>query len=149
MNSNLLSKSAQLAVGALILSVVLPVAALAQRRWGERPHRGRIVVSNYQRSFVVYQRRPRYSDRSFSYGAYGYPQGYYGTQYSTYGPTGTSYTNRYHSYRNSQPYFANRYTYAWANRYTYAWANPTYRYDESWYRQRRRRSGLRMGIRLR
>jgi hypothetical protein len=141
MNSNLLSKSAQVAVGALILSVVLPVAALAQRRWGERPQRGRIVVSNYQRSYVVYQRRPRYSDRSYSYAAYGYPQGYYGTQQYTYGSSPPYYTNRYYSYGDSQPYFANR--------RTYSWANPTYRYDESWYRQRHRRSGLRIGIRLR
>jgi hypothetical protein len=53
----------------------------------------------------------------------------------------TYYTNRYYSYRHSQPYFANR--------HTYAWANPTYRYDESWYRERHRRRGLRSGIRFR
>ena len=141
MNSNLLSKMVQGAVGALILSAIFQVAALGQRRWGERPHRSRIVVSDYQRSYVVYQHRPRYSYRSYTYGTYGYSRGYHGNQYSTYGPAGSYYTNGTYSYRYSQPYFANR--------YTYAWANPTYRYDELWYRQRHRRSGLRIGIRLR
>ena len=140
MRSNLLSKTVLGAVCALILSVIFPAAAIGQRRWRERPYRSRIVVvSSYQRPYAVYQRRPRYSYQSYTYGTY--PQGYYGSQYSTYSPTGSYYTNRYYSYRYSQPYFANR--------STYAWANPTYRYDESWYRQRHRRSGLRVGIRLR
>lgn len=140
MRSNLLSKTVKGAVCALIFSAVFPVAAMGQRRWRERPYRSSriVVVSNYQRPYVVYQRRPRYRYQSYTYGSYGYPQGYYGTQYSTYDP---GYTNRYYSYRYSQPYFANR--------STYAWANPTYRYDESWYRQRHRRSGVRIGIRLR
>ncbi len=145
MKSNLLSRMVQGAACALILSAIFPIAAMGQRRWRDRPSRNRIVVvSNYQRPYVINERRPRYSYRSSTYSTYGtysYPQGYYGNQYSTYGSPGTYYTNRYYSYRYSQPYFANR--------YTYAWANPTYRYDESWYRQRHRRSGLRIGIRLR
>lgn len=142
MKSNLLSKMVQGAAGALIFSAIFPIAAMGQRRWRDRSSRSRIVVvSNYQRPYVINERRPRYSYRSSTYSTYSYPEGYYGNQYSTYGPAGSYYTNRYYSYRYSQPYFANR--------YTYAWANPTYRYDESWYRQRRRRSGLRLGIRLR
>jgi hypothetical protein len=90
------------------------------------------------RSYVIYQQRPYYSYRS---GTYGYPQTYYGSQYYTYGSSQPYYTNRYYSYRYSQPYFANR--------YSYSWANPTYRYDEYRYRQRQRRNGLRIGIRLR
>jgi hypothetical protein len=138
MKAAVLSKLFHGAVCALLLGAIFPVAALGQRRWGNRQHRGRIVVYNYQRPYVVYQRRPYFSYQSY---AYGYPQGYYGTQYSTYGSSQPYYTNRYYSYRYSQPYFANR--------YSYAWANPTYSYDESWYRQRHRRNGLRIGIRLR
>jgi hypothetical protein len=132
MKSRALSKLFHGAVGVLVLSAIFPVAALGQRRWAGRPHRSRIFVYNYQpRPYVVYQRRSYYSN--------GYPQNYYGGDY-TYG-TSQSYSNGYYSYRYSQPYFANR--------YTYAWANPTYRYDESWYRQRHRRSGVRIGIRRR
>jgi len=137
MKSRVLSKLFHGAVCALVLSALFPVVALGQRRWGNRQYRSRIVVYNYRRPAVVYQRRPYYSYGSY---AYGYPQGYYGTQYSSYGSE-PYYANQYYSYRYSQPYFANR--------STYAWANPTYRYDESWDRRRHRRSGLRVGIRLR
>ena len=137
MKSRVLSKLFHGAVCALVLSALFPVVALGQRRWGNRQYRSRIVVYNYRRPAVVYQRRPYYGYRSY---AYGYPQGYYGTQYSSFGSE-PYYANQYYSYRYSQPYFANR--------STYAWANPTYRYDESWYRRRHRRSGLRVGIRLR
>src|SRR6266853_1895664 len=140
MKARLLSRSVQAVVGTLVLSAIFPVAALGQRRWvSVRSHRSRIVVYNYQpRPSVVYQRRPYYSYQSYTYG---YPQTYYGNQYYTYGSSQAYDGNRYYSYRYSQPYFANR--------YTYAWANPTYRYDESWYRQRHRRNGVRIGIRLR
>src|SRR2546427_9916716 len=113
-------------VCALVLSALFPVATLGQRGWGTgRQHRGRIVVYNYQRPYVIYQRRPVSSYRSYSYG---YPQTYYGSQYYTYGASRPYYPNQYYSYRYSQPYFANR--------YTYSWANPTYRYDEYRYRPR-------------
>jgi hypothetical protein len=138
MKATVLSKLFHGAVCALILSAIFPVAALGQRRWENRQHGGRIVVYNYQRPYVVYQRRPHFSYQSY---AYGYPQGYYGTRSSTYSSSQPYYTNRYYSYRYSQPYFANR--------YSYAWANPTYSYDESSYRQRHRRNGLQIGIRLR
>src|SRR5258708_3021984 len=138
MKSKVLSKLFHGAVCALIVIAIVPVAALGQRRWGNRQHRGRIVVYNYQKPYVVYQRRPSFNYRSYEYG---YPEGYYGTQYSSYGVSQPYYTDRYYSYRYSQAFFANR--------YTYAWANPTYSYDESWYRQRHRRSGLRIGIRSR
>jgi hypothetical protein len=137
MKSRVLSRLFHGAICALVLSALFPVVALGQRRWGDRQHRSRAVIYNYRRPYVVYQRRPYYSYQSYGYG---YPQEYYGTQYSSYGSS-PYYTDRYYSYRYSQPYFANR--------STYAWANPTYRYDESWYRRRQRRNGLRIGIRLR
>jgi hypothetical protein len=133
MKSRFLSKLFHGAVGALVLSAIFPVAALGQRRWVGRPHRSRIVVYNYQpRDYVIYQRRPYYSN--------GYSRNYYGSDYGTYGTSQPYYNNRYYSYRYSQPYFANR--------STYAWTNPSYRYDESWNRSHRR-NRLRVGIRLR
>jgi len=143
MKSTVLTKMFQGAVCTLVLSAIFPVAALGQRRWMVgRPHRSRVVVYDYRpRPYVVYQRRPDYSYRSYTYGTNGYPQSYYGNQYYTYGSSQPYYADRYYSYRYSQPYFANR--------YTYSWANPTYRYDAYRYRQRYRRNGLRLGIRLR
>jgi hypothetical protein len=136
MKSTLLTKMFHAAVCTLVLSAIFPIAALGQRRWEGRSHRSRVVVYNYRpRPYVVYQRRPNYGYRS---NTYGYPQTY-GNQYYTY-PSQSDYTTQYYSYRYSQPYFANR--------YTYAWANPTYRYDGYRSRQRSRRSGLRIGIRL-
>jgi len=104
-------------------------------RWdGRGPGFGRRMP----RPYVIYGQGPYYSYRSYSDG---YPQSYYGSQYYTYGSSQPYYADRYYSYRYSQPYFANR--------YTYSWANPTYRYDAYRYRQRYRRNGLRIGIRLR
>ena len=107
-------------------------------RWdGRGPGFGRRMP----RSYVIYEQRPYYSYRSYTYGTNGYPQSYYGSQYYTYGSSQPYYTNQYYSYRYSQPYFANR--------DTYSWANPSYRYDEYGYRQPYRRNGLRIRIRLR
>jgi hypothetical protein len=103
-------------------------------RDGRWEGRGRRVAQSY----VIYQRRPSYNYRTYTDG---YPQTYYGSQYYTYGSSQPYYTNRYYSYRYSQPYFANR--------YAYSWTNPTYRNDAYRYRQRYRRNGLRIGIRLR
>jgi hypothetical protein len=104
-------------------------------RWdGRGPGFGRRMP----RSSVIYEQRPNYTYRSYTFG---YPQIYNESQYYTYGSSQPYYADRYYSYRYSQPYFANR--------YTYSWANPTYRYDAYRYRQRYRRSGLRIGIRLR
>src|SRR6267143_3215311 len=140
MKSTFLTRMFQGVVCALVLSAIFPVAALGQRRWMVvRPHRSRVVVYDYRpRPYGAYQRRPNYSYRSYTYGD---PQTYYGRQYYAYGSAQSDYTTGYYSYRYSQPYFANR--------YTYSWANPPYRYDAYRYRQRYRRNGLRMGIRLR
>jgi hypothetical protein len=152
MKSTFLTKTFHGVVCALVLSAIFPVAALGQRRWEGRSHRSRIVIYNERpRPYVIYQRRPNYGYRSYTYGypqtyygnqyyTSGYPQPYYGNQYYTYGSSQPDYTTQYYSYRYSQPYFANR--------YTYAWANPTYRYDGYRYRQRDRRSRIRIGIRL-
>jgi hypothetical protein len=118
------SRNFWIAMCFLLFSVFLPLNVSGQRRWDTvRPHRSRIVV--YQpRPYVVYQRRPNYSYRSYSYG---YSQPYY--------------TNRSYSYRYSQPYFANR--------YTYSYANPTYYYEDYRYRPQRRHNRFRVSIRLR
>jgi hypothetical protein len=138
MKSTLLTKTFHAAVCTLVLSAIFPIAALGQRRWVSRPNRSRVVIYNYRpRPSVIYQRRPNYSYQSYTYGS---PQTYYGNQYYSDRLSQSDYTTRYYSYRYSQPYFANR--------YTYAWANPTYRYDGYRPRQRSRRSGLRIGIRL-
>jgi hypothetical protein len=138
MNSNRLSKLFHAAALTVVLSAVLPVAALGQRRWvAVRPHRSRIVVYNYQpRPYVIYQRRP-YSYQTYRYG---YPQTYYGNQYYNYGYSQPYAGTQYYSYRYSQPYFANR--------YTYSWANPTYSYDGYRYRPRHRHDGFRMRVRF-
>jgi len=133
--SNLFGKLFQGAMCALVLTVLLPVTALAQRTWVVvRPHRSRVVV--YQQPYVVYQRRPYY--RTYSYG---YSQPYYSTGYYPYGYSQPYYSTGYYSYRYSQPYFANR--------YTYSWANPTYSYNEDWYRHRHRHNRARVRILLR
>jgi hypothetical protein len=124
---------------ALLLIALMPLAAVGQRRLivRERP-RSRVIV--YQpRSYVVYQRRPAYSYRTYGYG---YTRPYNNSRYY--------YNNsRYYSYRYSQPYFANRHTYAWANP-TYRYnERPSYRYNERWYRERQPRRGVRVGIRWR
>jgi hypothetical protein len=141
----------------VVFAFVLPATALGQRRGRDRREEKKFYkfVNGHDardgrwdgrgrrigRSYVIYQQGPSYNYRSYTNGTYGYPQAYYGSQYYTYGSSQPYYTNRYYSYRYSQPYFANR--------YTYSWANPTYRYDEYRYRQPQRRSGLRIGIRLR
>ena len=128
---NRLSKTFRTVIGAMILAMIVPITALAQRRWVVvRPHRSRIVVYNYQpRPYVVYQ-RPYYGYRTYNYS---YPQSYYGYQPYTYSEP--YYSN--YSYRYSQPYFANR--------YTYSYANPTYYYDGNAYR-RHRHNRVRVGI---
>ena len=128
------------AICVVFASALLPVSAFGQRRWVVvRPHRSRIVVYNYQpRPYVVYQRRPYQTYRSYTYG---YPQPYYGSQYYTYGSSQPYYADRYYSYRYSQPYFANR--------QTYAWANPPYSYDGYGYRYRHRDNRARVRIWLR
>ena len=139
----------------ILLAFVLPATALGQGRGrgqekkfykfvnrhdardGRWDGRGRSFERRISRPYVVYQPRPYYNYRSSTYG---YPQTY-GRQYYTYRSSAPDYTNRYYSYRYSQPYFANR--------HTYAWANPTYRYNDFRYPPRYRRSGVRVGIRLR
>jgi hypothetical protein len=111
-----LSRILQAGICALILTVMAPVVALGQGLVIVR-HRARSRVVVYQpRPYVIYQRRPSYY-RSYDYNYPGYSSGYY-------------------SYRNTQPYFANP--------YTYSYANPTYRYDESGYRPRHRHSRIRV-----
>lgn len=120
---------------ALFVLTILPVTSFAQRRWGARPYRSRIVV--YQpRPYVVYQRRPAYTYRYNSYSqpyysnqtySYGYSQPYYSNQY---------YTDGYSGY--SQPYVVNRYAYS-----------PGYRYSYNTYPPRYQRNRFRIGIRLR
>ena len=144
-----------LLIFSIVLAFVLPAAALGQGRGrgrgeekkfykfvnghdardGRWDGRGRRLAQSY----VIYERRPSYNYRTYTYG---YPQQtYYGSQYYTYGSSQPYYGNRYYSYQYSQPYFANR--------RTYSWANPTYRYDTYRYRQPYRSDGLRIRIRLR
>ena len=123
---------------ALLVFIFAPVSSFAQRRWVTvRPHRSRVVI--YQpRPYVIYQRRPSYTYRTYTYG---YPQSYNNTYYSNgYGYTEPYYSSPYYSYRYSQPYFANR--------STYSWSNPTYRYYENSYRPRYRRNRVQVRIRL-
>lgn len=135
-------KKAQLSVASRVLAtaafvmLVWPATTFAQRRWVTvRPHRSRVIV--YQpRSYVVYQRRPSYSYRTYSAYPQGYYNGYYPGAYSQ-----PYYSRRYYSNQYSQPYFANR--------YSYSWANPTYRYYGDRYYRRQRRSGLNIRIGLR
>ena len=139
MNQTIFSIMKRAAMLALLVFVLAPVISFAQRRWVTvRPHRSRIVV--YQpRPYVIYQRRPSYSYRTYTYG---YPQSYYSAYYSNgYGYTEPYYSSPYYSYRYSQPYFANR--------YTYSWANPTSRYYENSYRPRYRQNRVQVRIRLR
>jgi hypothetical protein len=124
---------------ALLVLILAPVSSFGQRRWVTvRPNRSRVVI--YQpRPYVIYQRRPSYTYRTYTYG---YPQSSYSTYYSNgYGYTEPYYSSPYYSYRYSQPYFANR--------YTYSWANPTYRYYDNSYRPRYHRNGVQLRIRLR
>jgi hypothetical protein len=121
----------------LVFSVFLPLSVSGQRRWVTvRPHRSRIVV--YQpRPYVVYQRRPNYSYRSYSYG---YSQPYYTNRYYSSGYSQPYYTNQYYSYGYSQPYYTNR--------STYSYGNPTYYYEGYRYRPQRRHNRFRVSIRL-
>lgn len=138
MNSRNVSSLGRAALVALFVLMILPVTTFAQRRWGSRPHRSRIVI--YQpRPYVVYQRRPAYTYRyntysqpyySNQYYSYGYSQPYYSNQYYP--------SNQYYSYGYTQPYVVNRYAYS-----------PAYRYSYNTYRPRYHRSGFRVGIRLR
>ena len=130
-NFSLLKRAVMIA---LVVLALAPVSAFAQRRW----HRSRVVIYQTQ-PYVIYQRQPTYTYRTYTYG---YPQSYYSTYYSNgYGYTEPYYSTPYYSYRYSQPYFANR--------YSYSWANPTYRYYENGYYPRHRRNRVRVGIYLR
>jgi hypothetical protein len=120
------------ALVALFGLTILPVTTFAQRRWGARPYRSRIVVSQ-PRPFVVYQRRPAYTYR---YNTYSQP--YYSNQSYSYGYSQPYYSNQYYSYGYTQPYVVNRYAYS-----------PGYRYGYNTYRPRYQRNGFRLGIRLR
>jgi hypothetical protein len=136
----------------IVLAFALPATAFGQGRGGGQEKKFYRFVNGHDardgrwdgrgrrmsRSSVIYQPRPYYSYRTYTNG---YPQTYYGNQYYTYGSSQPYYTNRYYSFRYSQPYFANR--------YSYSWANPTYRYDESGYRQRHQGNGVRIRVRWR
>jgi hypothetical protein len=124
LKSKLLWKVTRAAFCALVLSTILPVTAIGQRRWrGYRPHRSRVVVYNYQR-------QPHYTYRT------DYPQSYYRDRYST--------------YRYAQPYYGTRYyTNNYPRRYSYRYS--TYSYPNSYYtdyryRQRYRNNGFRISI---
>jgi hypothetical protein len=119
LKQNLFSRTFQIAICALILSMIVPLTAMGQRRWiMVRPHRSRVVVYNYQPQPYVMYRRPYYGYRTYTYG---------------YQP--------YYSYGYSQPYFANR--------YAYSWANPAYRYSDGSYYRRHRHNRVRVGLWLR
>lgn len=128
------------AMVALFALMILPVTTFAQRRWGTRPYRSRIVI--YQpRPYVIYQRRPAYSYR---YNTYSQP--YYSSQYYSNGYYQPYYTNQYYSNGYTQ-YYSNGYTRPYVvNRYVYS---PAYRYSYNTYRPRYQRSRLRAGISLR
>src|SRR5438132_13496051 len=97
LKSKWISRIFRAMVCALIFTVA-PVIAFGQRWVVVRPRtRSRIVVYQPQ-PYVIYQRRPDYSYRTYTYSNPGYYPNY--------------------SYRYSQPYFATP--------YTYAWAHPTY-----------------------
>jgi hypothetical protein len=117
---------------ALFVLMTLPVTTFAQRRWGARPYRSRIVVSQ-PRPYVVYQRRPVYTYR---YNTYSQP--YYSNQYYSDGYSQPYYSNQYYSYGYTQPYVVNRYAYS-----------PGYQYGYNTYRPRYQRNRFRLGIRLR
>ena len=126
------SNSGRAALIALFVLMILPVTTFAQRRWGARPFRSRIVV--YQpRPYVVYQRRPVYTYRYNSYS-----QPYYSNQYYSSGYSQPYYSNQYYSYGYTQPYVVNRYAYS-----------PGYRYGYNTYRPRYQHNRFRVGIRLR
>lgn len=137
MNSRIVSLFGRVALLAF-LGMIVPVTAFAQRTWVvRRPQRNRVVI--YQpRPYVVYQRRPVYTYRS---NTYRYSEPYYSTRYYSSAYSQPYYGNQSYSYRYYQPYYANRYGYAWSNR------PDRYRYDG--YQPRYRRSGFRIGIRLR
>jgi hypothetical protein len=145
MNRRSVSTLGLAAFAALFVLMILPVTTFAQRRWGTRSYRSRIVISQ-PRPYVIYQRRPVYT-----YGYRTYSQPYYSNQYYSSGysqPYSTNqyysngytqpYTNQYYSYGYTQPYVVNRYAYS-----------PVYRYGYNTYRPRYHRSGFRVGIRLR
>ena len=126
------NRKMSLVLASLFLLAALPATSLAQGRSrgrGQDKKLDKFVNGHDARDGRWDGRGPGYSRRSLIGNEMRHRR------------SNTYYTNRYYSYRQSQPYFANR--------YTYAWANPTYRYDESRYRERHRRHGLRTGIRLR
>lgn len=136
MTRRTISLVGRLALLACFGMMLLPATAFAQRRWVvTRPHRNRVVI--YQpRPQVIYQRRPVYSYR---YNAYGYSQPYYSTQYYSDVYSQPYYTDRYYSNVYARPYYGSR----------RVWASPSYGSGYYGYQPRSRRSGLRIGIRLR
>lgn len=119
------------ALGTLFVLMIVPVTTFAQRRWGARPYRSRIVVTQ-PRPYLVYQRRPVYTYR---YNTYSQP--YYSNQYYSDGYSQPYYSNQY-SYGYTRPYVVNRYAYS-----------PGYQYNYNTYRPRYQRNRFRIGIRLR
>lgn len=137
MNRGTISLVARIALLASFGMMLLPATAFAQRRWGvTRPHRNRVVIYQPRPPNVIYQRRPVYSYR---YNTYGYSQPYYSTQYYSDGYSQPYYTGQYYSNVYARPYYGNR----------RVWASPSYRSGYYGYQPRYRRSGFRIGIRLR
>ena len=116
---------------ALFVLMILPVTTFAQRRWGARPYRSRIII-NQPRPYVVYQRRPVYTYRYNTYSQPYYSNQYYSDGYSQ------PYSDQYYSYGYTRPNGVNRYAYS-----------PEYRYGYNTYRPRYQRNRFRLGIRLR
>jgi hypothetical protein len=135
MNKRFRSIATRAAVLAFLTMMLLPITVSAQRRWGNRSYRNRVVI--YQpRPYVIYQRRPAYTYRY--YNRYAYPQSY-NSGYYTYGYS-QPYNNQY-TYRYSQPYYENR--------YRYSRGYPSYRFnDRSWPSHRRGSSGIKIRVRL-
>jgi hypothetical protein len=126
------SNSGRAALFALFVLMILPVTTFAQRRWGARPYRSRIVITQ-PRPYVVYQRRPAYTYR---YNTYSQP--YYSNQNYSYGYSQPYYSNQYYSYGYTRPYVANQYVHS-----------PGYRYGYNTYQSPYQRNRFRLGIRLR
>src|ERR1044072_755634 len=129
MNRRTVSTLGRVSVLAFFVLLILPVSTFAQRRWGARPQRSRIVI--YQpRPYVIYQRRPAYTYR---YNTYSQP--YYSNQYYS-GYSQPYYSNQYYSSGYTRPYVVNRYAYS-----------SGYRYGYNTYRPRYQRNRVSIGIR--
>jgi hypothetical protein len=135
MNKRFRSIATRAAVLAFLTMMLLPITVSAQRRWGNRSYRNRVVI--YQpRPYVIYQRRPAYTYR---YNTRGYSQPYYSTQYYSNGYSQPYYEDRYYSNVYTRPYYVNR----------YAWSSPSYWSGYYGPQPRYRRNRFRVGIWLR